>query len=227
MDILSYLLGKKSSGGGGGSVSDYFITKIYDNETGVASGLIKKLPILDYDEMTLSATAISDLPNLEEIDGIINTDGLEDTSMMFENNTSLKTVPLFNTSNVWYMNDMFNGCSSLISVPQFNTQTCTVMDNMFYNCKSLTTIPLFDTTNVESMSAFIDGTHKGSIHNYTEVLTDTSLDNILQMCINAVNYSGTKTLVAIGFHQEAYSSARIQALPHYADFISAGWTIGY
>ena len=61
---------------------------------------------------------------------------------------------------------------------------------------------------------------------YCFSLSDTSLDNILQMCINATSYTATKTLNHIGIYLDTYPASRIQALPHYQDFLDAGWTIG-
>ena len=58
-------------------------------------------------------------------------------------------------------------------------------------------------------------------------LTDNSLNNILQICINATLYTGTKTLYTLGFRSNKYSVERIQALSNYQAFIDAGWTIGY
>lgn len=58
-------------------------------------------------------------------------------------------------------------------------------------------------------------------------LTDASLDNILQMCINATSYTETKTLAELGLSNYRASVSRVEALPHYQDFLNAGWTIGY
>lgn len=55
----------------------------------------------------------------------------------------------------------------------------------------------------------------------------TAIDNILQSCITATSYTGVKNLLGLGFSSTYYPSADIQALPHYNDFISAGWAIGY
>ena len=56
-------------------------------------------------------------------------------------------------------------------------------------------------------------------------LTDTSIDNILQFCITSKRKNGT--LKYLGFNSNAYPINRIEALPHYQDFLDAGWTIGY
>jgi hypothetical protein len=47
------------------------------------------------------------------------------------------------------------------------------------------------------------------------------------MCINATSYTGTKTFSKFGFNSGYYAASKIQSLPSYQDFITAGWTIGY
>jgi len=92
------------------------------------------------------------------------------------------------------------------------------MNNMCNGCINLTTIPLLNTSSVETMTNMFSSCSN---------LTDTSLDNILQMCVGATSYTGTKTLATLGFNATNYPATRIQALPHYQNFIDAGWTIGY
>ena len=72
-------------------------------------------------------------------------------SNMFNNCSSLQTVPLFNTAAVLNMTSMFGSCQSLQTVPLFNTAAVTTMANMFTNCSSLQTVPLFNTASVTSM----------------------------------------------------------------------------
>ena len=71
---------------------------------------------------------------------------------MFNYCTSLTTVPLLNTQNVIDMYNMFNNCTSLTIVPLFNTQKVSDMQRMFEYCSNLTTIPQFDTSSVTNMS---------------------------------------------------------------------------
>ena len=117
---------------------------------------------------------------------------------------------------------MFGSCKSLLNIPQLNTSNVTNMNSMFSGCERLINVPQLDTSNVTNMSSMFGGCVS---------LNDTSLDNILQMCINAASYTGTKTLKTIGFQYtnmtSKYPASRIRALPHYQDFIDAGWTIGY
>ena len=91
------------------------------------------------------------------------------------------------------------------------------MGAMFSFCSYLTTIPLLDTSNVTNMADMF-------YHTYN--LTDTSLDNILQSLISATSYAGTKTVRRTGITDTTvYPDSRIEALPHYQDFVNAGWTI--
>ena len=137
-------------------------------------------------------------------------------SSMFNNCTSLKEVPQLNTSNVTNMSSMFNNCTSLKEVPQFDTSKVTNMRYMFNNCTSLEEIPQFDISNVTDMRYMFQSCNK---------LTDTSIDNILQFCITSKIQNGT--LKYLGFNSNDYPINRIEALPHYQDFLDAGWIIGY
>ena len=73
-------------------------------------------------------------------------------SNMFQNCTSLTTVPQFNTQNVSTMSSMFFGCKSLTTVPELNTQNVTNMSDMFSYCTSLTTINGLDFKSISSES---------------------------------------------------------------------------
>jgi surface protein len=61
------------------------------------------------------------------------------------------------TSNVTNMSYMFNNCSSLTTIPQLDTSNVTDMYYMFHNCNSLTSIPLLDTSNVTNMNGIFSG----------------------------------------------------------------------
>ena len=89
---------------------------------------------------------------IEKIE-IVNIGLITNTSNLFQNLNGLKSVPLFDTTNVTNMSYMFDFCKSLTSVPLFNTANVTNMQSMFSNCKNLTSVPLFDTTNVTNMQS--------------------------------------------------------------------------
>lgn len=141
-----------------------------------------------------------------------------------------------------FLKEKFRNDYNLIFAPLIDTSIATNMNGFFQSCYSLIKIPLLDTSNVTNIGAFCSGCYGlkeipildiskatiiGNMFNNCPSLTDESLDNILQMCIEANAYTGTKELKQIGITSVYYSATRIQALPHYQDFINAGWTIGY
>lgn len=150
---------------------------------------------------------------------LVSTSLVTNMGYMFNNCYSLISIPLLNTSKVTNMEFMCSSCENLKSFPLLDTSSVTSMYNIFQTCRSLHTIPLLDTSSVTNMQ---------DMFNTCLSLTDNSLDNILQMCVNATSYTGTKTLSYLGIRSYyGYPVSRIQALPHYQDFLDAGWTIGY
>ena len=144
-----------------------------------------------------------------------------DLSSKFNNNNKIVYMPLIDTSITTNMYNMCNGCTNLTDIPLLDTSKVGNMRGMFAGCTNLKNIPILDTRSVTGST--------GLYNTFASCpsFTDTTLDNILQMCINATSYTGTKTLYRTGFNSANYPASRIQALPHYQAFINAGWTIGY
>ena len=127
----------------------------------------------------------------------------------------ITTIPKINTSNVTSMNSMFCDCRSLTEIPELDTSNATNMSYMFQGCSILTAIPELDTSNVTNMRGmFLDCTK----------LSESSLNTILKMCINATKIS-TKTLKYIGLTSSQATTC--QGLSNYQDFLDAGWSTGY
>ena len=163
----------------------------------------------------------------------------------FQGCTSLTTIPSLNMSNVVYPNYTFQNCSALIEVPPLNLSNAEATQYMFSGCACLETVGQLQTgklsnargmfqgcINLKNISVFDTSKLSGSNSlngTFSECsrLTDASLDNILQMCINATSYTATKTLARLGLTSTNYPASRIEALPHYEDFIDAGWTTGF
>jgi surface protein len=209
----------------GGGADEYFDTTITRNNfnKGLPSLILKKIPsnIVLPSRLTSLSEAFSNYYQLQSVP-LFDTSNVTNMGSMFYGCTSLQSVPLFNTSNVTTMNWMFRDCSNLLSVPAFNTSKVTSFANMFNNCSLLTTLPVFDfsaVNNTNGLNYFVRSCGR---------LTDTSLDNILQSCVTATSFTGRKTLTELGFSDNiTYPVSRIEALPHYQDFVNAGWSIGY
>ena len=148
----------------------------------------------------------------------VNFDGITNMFQLFAGLSYLKTIPNMDTTNVTNMPNMFEGCNQIKIVPSLNTGKVTNMSRMFCYCYNLETVPILDTSSVTNLFNMFYNCYK---------LSDESLDNILIMCINATSYTSTKNLATLGLSSTYYPASKIELLPHYQDFIGAGWTIGY
>ncbi len=219
-------------------VTIFDVTGTLEEGSSEYNAIIEPIIKTRYDMTTYSAPGIRymimELPQSIEVDSKVIT-----MQNMFEDCVNLKNIPPLDTSNITIMSNMFKNCYALTSVSSLNTSNVTTMSNMFNGCKTLTTIPLLDTSNVTSMQGMFRNCtslttlpllNTSSVTNmqsmfYCPNLTDESLNNILAMCINATKIVSNKTLRYIGLTQAQATTC--QSLSNYADFIAAGWTIGY
>jgi surface protein len=103
---------------------------------------------------------------------------------MFLGCSSLQSVPLFDLSTVPNLNGMFSGCSSLRSVPLFNTSAATNMSSMFQNCVSLQTIPAFNTAAATNMATmFQNCTSLQSVPAFNTSAA-TNMSSMFQNCVS-------------------------------------------
>lgn len=219
-----YMLLKKISGpitiepkSGTSPVRDY--TSTFES----CSGLVQS-PSFVFAQTNLTPTNVNSMfKNCTSLTvvGLFDTSNVTKTTQMFQNCSSLTEIPNFDFTNVTTATQMFQGCSSLVTAPSITFTKLQNCVSMFKSCTNLENVPIYDTSKIQSF-------WMNDIFNNCPKLTDTSLDNILQMCINATGFTGTKTLSVIGIsNMTTYPTSRIEALPHYQDFINAGWTIGY
>lgn len=168
----------------------------------------------------------------EAIDSITGGGGDVDWSAIGYESTPQAIVDNYNYAlqikNNWdasttSLQSKFASDTTLVIMPLIDTSNVLTMQNAFQSCSNLSSLPILDTSKLSYNTSF------RGMFRYTNSssLSNESLDNLLQMCINATSYNGTKTLSEAGFTSSWYPASRIQALPHYQDFITAGWTIGY
>lgn len=90
----------------------------------------------------------STLPYTLNAQGMTNAFGMFNARQKSgDSNTTLKTIPWFDTRNVTTMQNMFNGCAALTSVPELDTRNVTTMHTMFQGCSALTSVPELDLTS--------------------------------------------------------------------------------
>lgn len=110
---------------------------------------------------------------------------------------------------------MFNFCYILTEAPYFDTSSVTDMYRMFNYCHSLVKVPIYDTSSVSSADSMRE------MFKNCPSLSDESLNNILVMCISAVNKTNTKSLSILGL--TAAQIERCKSLSNWQAFLDAGW----
>lgn len=208
----------------GANLSDYFNNIItYNGSTNAVSsgtlGLVKKFN----SPINLSVTNIdylfSKFWGLVEVPTVIAQNNITSMSYTFGSCEGLTEIPNFiDTSHVTNMYGCFNYCTNLETLGNFDTSSVDDFRNCFNHCEKLKNFPVLDMSSATKLD---------SMFNDCSSFTDTSLDNMLQSLISATSYTGTKTLYALALRSTDYSASKIQSLPHYQDFLDAGWTIGY
>lgn len=133
---------------------------------------------------------------------------------VFNGCSELDTLSFEKTLSAGQLRYVFRGCSSLVSLPSIVTTGIILATEMCKGCTLLENVPIYDFSSVTNM--------QNAFQN-CPALSDTSLDNILVMSINATAFTGNKSLAYWGI-ANTYDS-RIVNLPHYQDFIDAGWII--
>ena len=128
----------------------------------------------------------------------------------------LDGTPLLDTSQLTNCGGLFQNSQNLISVPMLDISNATDIAFMFGDCTNLIYIPVLNTSKVVDMLGTFSRCPK---------LSDKSLNNILQMCINASNYREDKTLEYLGLSEE--QAQKCATLSNYTAFTEAGWTTGY
>lgn len=128
----------------------------------------------------------------------------------------LDGTPLLDTSQLTNCGGLFQNSQNLIFVPMLDISNATDIAFMFGDCTNLIYIPVLNTSKVVDMLGTFSRCPK---------LSDKSLNNILQMCINAISYREDKTLEHIGLSEE--QAQKCATLSNYTAFTEAGWTTGY
>ena len=84
----------------------------------------------------IAGASLKPLSNMRRFQ-FIGTNSIANFGRMFQDCSSLQSVPLFDTSSGTNFSYMFRSCSSLQSVPLFDTSSGTSFSNMFYGCSVL------------------------------------------------------------------------------------------
>lgn len=213
MDVTSYLLGKNAGGGGGQpTLQEKEITITENGTTSVVADA-------GYDglsevEITTNVSGGGGNYNFKLDMSVSSVGGAQAIATKV-----VKISPDLDLSQTTNMSYGFAYCINITEIPQLDFSNIQSISNMFESCTNLTTIPVLDFSGVISA----ENTYK-----FCPNFTDQTLDNILvSLSMTHLSLSYYKKLSQQGFTASDYPASRIQALPHYQDFINAGWTIGY
>lgn len=153
----------------------------------------EKFPDMDFSNVTSSngtmavyqrCTKMITAPNI-----LFPTNNAFNLSNFFYGCTSLKNVPLYNTSQCISMMSLFQSYAinglyqepmTIQNIPLFDTHNVTNMQQMFGNCQYIENIPLFDTSNVTNMFGMFNcciSLHNIPKFNTTKVTTMQNMFN--------------------------------------------------
>ena len=123
---------------------------------------------------------------------------------------------LLDCTGITNLQNGFASASNLKKASLTGTESVTNLYHLFFFCSSLEDVNVFDTSSVTNFNQMFPG---------CDNLTNESLNNIMQMCINATSYTGTKTLSQLGL--SSTQATTCMTLSNWSAFVAAGWGTGY
>lgn len=209
-------------------------------------------PLVDVRKLAMANQCFDSCVALKEVPALNFTNIITNCNKMFYQCKALEKVDLSNmdTSNVTNFQQMFQSCWSLknLDVTHLNTEKGRYFNNMFAECKNLESLDLSNfNTGVTSLSKEFNAMFSGCenlksinfgnnfdtslasrmeymFYNCTK-LDDNTLNQILQLCINATSLSASDKKLSYLSITDATLLAKVPTLSNYQAFIDAGWTI--
>lgn len=196
---------------------------------------------IDTNKVTNMAYLFEQCRNLTNVPNL-DTSNVTNMQYMFAGCYNLTNVPDFDTSNVTSMGGMLRQCNKLTSIPNFDTSRVTNMGESFYGCTALTSIPNFNTSNVTNMSSMFSicanlvnipeyntskVTQMGSMFYWCNRLSNESIQNIINMCLNSHITAFTyKNLSTSNFYGPLYGTKFNNSYyqNRLTELDAAGWT---
>lgn len=143
---------------------------------------------------------------------LFDTSNVTQMNGMFQYNILLKTIPAFDTSNVTTMKSMFRSCESLEEIPSIDTSNVTDMTQMFLYCERLKKVPMLNTSKVtlmKNMFAFCYLLEELPINDTSLV---TNIDSFLNRCYS-LKYLPTLDFSKVETASSAFYGLNVDSLP--------------
>ena len=175
--------------------------------------------------------------SLQEVVINATTTGVTNATQMFVNCLYLKSVPLFNTSNLVIANNMFEGCLSLETIPSFdfgkvtnptamftsclaltsvpalNFGSATSLYGMFYNCYNLMTIGGLTTTNSINFGYMFQGCMSLETVPLFDTGKGTTFENMFFSCYNLTEIPAFNTSQVLSFQNAFNICTNLKKIP--------------
>ena len=175
--------------------------------------------------------------SLQEVVINATTTGVTSATQMFVNCLYLKSVPLFNTSNLVIANNMFEGCLSLETIPSFdfgkvtnptamftsclaltsvpalNFGSATSLYGMFYNCYNLMTIDGLTTTNSINFGYIFQGCISLETVPLFDTGKGTTFENMFYTCYNLTEIPAFNTSQVLSFQNAFNGCTNLKKIP--------------
>ena len=161
--------------------------------------------------LTLSSSTVIAQAALQQF--TMYSHSLTTLASLFINCSSLRSVPLFDTSNVTIMSSTFSGCSNLQEVPPFNTAAVTTMGNFVFNCYNLKTIPLFNTPSLTNTAGMFTGCYSLVTVPLFNMALVTSVSNMFTSCASLERVPLFNTASVTNFGNMFNSCAKLKEVP--------------
>jgi len=211
------------------------ITNMFYNCTQLTS-----IPNLDTKQVINAAGAFrkcSSVTSLPEF----NFNNLTFAHCIFEDCTNITSIPNYNFSKVTNMCRAFYGCTNLTTVPKFNVASNPSLKQAFQMCTNLTTVPNLKSndysfmcsgcenlTDIPQLDVSLIGNNGLScIAGRCNNLTNASIQNIINMCLNSGITGVSYTNLNVGNYYSPLSNTKFNS-SYYSNRLSelsaAGWS---
>ena len=217
--ILLNKLRQEKGGAGSGYPPDWSGIGFTDTPKGILNEFDMAKTIQENWDSTITSMNNKYLSDVKlQLFPLVDTSNVTTMQSAFQA-SNLSSIALIDTSKVTNMSSTFRACKLFADLPQLNTSKVETFQYCFAQCESLIDVPVLDTSSVTGFgfqSVF------GSCPN----LSNDSLNNIMQMCINTKNvYGNYKKLSEVGLTSD--QATICQGLSNYQAFTEAGWSTGY
>ena len=117
---------------------------------------LKRINITDWKTITKCDSLFNNCYQMLEIPNGFSLGTSTDMSAIFAYCSSLKSLPILDTSNVLKVNSAFRECTSLTEIPLYDFGNVSNINYCFEDCSNITTLPPFNTRNVRDCYNFVN-----------------------------------------------------------------------